>query len=62
MIVWYGRLPGAMRLGCPGSSVKQWPRFCSAMPVPAGTTIDPKPWKTLWISEQALRSSSTAHR
>ena len=27
MIVWYGRLPAASRLGCPGSSVKQAPRF-----------------------------------
>ena len=44
MIVWYGRLPGASRLGWPASSVKQCPRFCSATPVPGATTSDPNEW------------------
>ena len=34
MIVWNGRLEAARRFGWPASSVKQFPRFCSATPVP----------------------------
>ena len=43
MMVWSGRLPGPMQLGCAGSATKQAPRFCSAMPVFGVTTQEPKP-------------------
>ena len=42
MIVWNGRLPGAMQFGCAGSSEKPQPRFCSAMPVSPATMPEPK--------------------
>ena len=62
MIVWNGRLPGAMQFGCSGSGEKPNERFCSTTPVSPASTPEPKNWYRLWMCEIALRSSSTAHR
>ena len=43
IIVWYGRLPGAMQLREAGSRLKLQPRLCRATPVPGTTTPEPKP-------------------
>ena len=62
MIVWNGRRPGASRFGCAASSTNPAPRFWRTMPVPGATTPEPNVPKTLWISEIAVPSASTAQR
>ncbi|MBK6304573.1 MAG: hypothetical protein IPF47_02175 [Gemmatimonadetes bacterium] len=60
--VWKGRLPGAMRLGCDGSSEYSAPRLCSTIPVPGTMRPLPKAAKSDWIIDTALPSLSTTVR
>ena len=62
MIVWSGRLRGAIWFGCPSSSVKSAPRLCSITPVPGATMPLPNDEYRLWISETMLPSRSMTDR
>ena len=55
-----GRAPGARRPGWDGSRLKLEPRLCSTTPVSGSSSPAPKLWNTLWISDTAVPSASTA--
>ena len=60
--VWGGRRPGPYSAGWPSSRLKPRPRLWRLMPEPGSTSQLPKPAALDWMSETAIRSSSTAHR
>ena len=62
MIVCIGRLPGAITLGCAGSSEKLLPRLWNSTPVSGQTRPLPKLSNTELMNETTLRSRSTTVR
>mgnify|MGYP003694749105 CR=1 FL=1 len=62
MIVWNGRLPGAMALGWPGIVRKPVPRLCSRTPLCGAKMPVPKLENSELMNEQAFPSRSTTQR
>ena len=62
MIVWNGRLRGAIALGWPAMMRKLVPRFCSSTPLSGAMMPLPKDENSELMNDTALPSRSTTQR